>query len=222
MTNPEQAQSQQPSKIDIISDIVCPWCVIGYRQLVEALEQTNTNYVIKWHPFELNPNLSKEGENLREHSAKKHGRNEQQIQESRERMKMAGREVGFEFNFNDETRVYNTFDMHQLLCWADQYEHMNDLAQALFKAHFTDNRNLAKNSVLADIAAEVGLNHEQALTVLDDQRFANDIREEEQRAREQGIQSVPTVIFNDRHLISGAQGVDNYVRILEKLAELNE
>ena len=215
-------ESQQPLKIDITSDLVCPWCIVGYRQLAQALEETNTAYEIHWHPFELNPDMPAEGRNLREHSAKKHGRNDQEIQASRDRMTAAGAEVGFEFNFNDATRVHNTFDVHQLLYWAKQQERTHDLKQALFSAYFTDNRNISDDEVLADIAAEVGLDRTEALAVLKDQRFANDVRKAEQHAREQGIQSVPTVIFNDQHLISGAQGIDNYVRILEKLAEMDK
>lgn len=220
MKNPQQVQ--QPLKIDIVSDLACPWCIVGYRQLAMALKETNTAYDIHWHPFELNPNMSAEGENLREHGAKKHGRNDQEIQASRDRMTAAGAEVGFEFNFNADTRVHNTFNVHQLLHWADQQGHMHDLKQALFTAYFTNNRNLSDNNVLADVAAEIGLERNEALAVLDDQRFAKNVRESEQRAREQDIQSVPTIIFNNRHLVSGAQGVDNYVRILEKLAEINE
>ncbi|WP_201528078.1 DsbA family protein [Psychrobacter frigidicola] len=212
--------SEQPLKIDVVSDIVCPWCIIGYQQLAEALKQTNTAYEIHWHPFELNPNMSLEGQNLREHGAKKHNRTEQEVQESRDRMTAAGAEVGFEFNFNDNTRVHNTFNMHQLLHWANQYGRTNDLKQALFTAHFTNNRNLSEKSVLADIAAEIGLDRAEALAILDDQRFAKEVREAEQHWREQGIQSVPSVIFNDRHLVSGAQGVENYISILQQLADM--
>ncbi|WP_201617925.1 DsbA family protein [Psychrobacter urativorans] len=212
--------SEQPLKIDVVSDIVCPWCIIGYQQLAEALKQINTAYEIHWHPFELNPNMSLEGQNLREHGAKKHNRTEQEVQESRDRMTAAGAEVGFEFNFNDNTRVHNTFNMHQLLHWADQYGRTNDLKQALFTAHFTNNRNLSEKSVLADIAAEIGLDRAEALAILDDQRFAKEVREAEQHWREQGIQSVPSVVFNDRHLVSGAQGVENYISILQQLADM--
>ncbi|TXD97854.1 DsbA family oxidoreductase [Psychrobacter frigidicola] len=213
---------QQPLKIDIISDISCPWCVVGYRQLAEALEKSNTAYEIHWHPFELNPDMPAEGKNLREHSAKKHGRNNQEIQASRDRMTAAGSEIGFKFNFNEDTRVHNTFNMHQLIYWADQYSLANNLEQALFAAYFTDNRNLSDKSVLADIAAEVGLDRTEALTVLEDQRFAQEVRESEQRARKQGIQSVPTVIFNDQHMVSGAQGVENYTNILQQLANMSD
>ena len=107
-----------------------------------------------------------------------------------------------------------------MLYWANQYGRTNDLKQALFNAYFTNNRNLSKKSVLADIAAEIGLDGAEALTMLDEQRFAKEVRDSEQHWREQGIQSVPAVIFNDHHLVSGAQGVENYISILKQLAEI--
>ena len=107
--------SEQILKIDVVSDLSCPWCIIGYRQLATALEQTNTAYEINWQPFELNPDIPLEGKNLREQSAKKYNRTEQEVQESRDRMTAAGAEVGFEFNFNADTLVHNTFNVHQLL-----------------------------------------------------------------------------------------------------------
>ena len=111
---------EKPLRIDIVSDVVCPWCVIGYRQLAEALKQTNTAHSIHWHPFELNSNMPVEGQNLREHIIEKYGSTKEESDASRERMTEAGREVGFEFNFNDNTRMHNTFNLHQLLHFADQ------------------------------------------------------------------------------------------------------
>lgn len=218
----EQTLSEKPLKIDVVSDLSCPWCIIGYRQLAEALQQSNTAYEIHWHPFELNPDMDLKGKNLREHGAKKHNRTHQEVQESRDRMTAAGAEVGFEFNFNDDTLVHNTFNVHQLLYWVNQYGRTNDLKQALFSAHFTNNRNLSEKSVLADIAAEIGLDGTEALAVLDEQRFAKEVRESEQHWQQQGIQSVPSVIFNDQHLVSGAQGVENYLSILQQLADMRD
>ncbi|MGP9688175.1 DsbA family oxidoreductase [Psychrobacter sp. AOP22-C1-C5] len=212
--------TQKPLRIDIVSDVVCPWCVIGYRQLDDALKQTNTNYEIHWHPFELNTNMPSEGQNMREHIIEKYGSTKQESDASRVRLKEAGNEVGFEFNFNDDTRMHNTFNLHQLLHWAEQQGHMHELKQALFTAHFTHNRDISDIQVLADIAAEIGLNRDEALSVLKDQRFAQEVRNAEKHWQQQGIQSVPAIIFNERHLVSGAQGVDNYLNILEQLANM--
>lgn len=214
--------SEKSLQINIVSDVVCPWCIIGYRQLAEALKTTNTTHEIHWHPFELNPNMPAEGQNLREHIIEKYGSNEQESEESRVRMTAAGAEVGFEFRFTDDTRMHNTFNVHQLLHWADQQGRMHYLKQALFSAHFTHNRNLSDNTVLADIAAEIGLDRSEALAVLAEQRFATAVREAEQRSQQQGIQSVPAIIFNGRHLVSGAQGVENYISILKQLAETSD
>jgi len=150
----------------------------------------------------------------------KYGSTAQDSEESRIRMTAAGAEVGFEFQFTDDTRTYNTFNVHQLLHWADQQGRMHDLKQALFTAHFTNNRNVSDSAVLADIAADIGLDRTEALAVIEDQRFAKDVREAVQRSQEQGIQSVPSLIFNGRHLVSGAQGVENYTSILQQLVEM--
>lgn len=207
-------------RIDIVSDIVCPWCVVGYRQLAEALKQTHTAHEIHWHPFELNPDMPEEGQNLREHIMEKYGSSQQESDASRVRITEAGAEVGFEFNFTDDTRMHNTFKAHQLLHWAADYGLKHELKQALFAAHFTDNRNISDEEVLADIAEDVGLDREQALAVLADQRYAEVVRTAEQQMQQQDIQSVPAVIFNQRHLVSGAQGVENFKSILNQLAAM--
>ena len=213
-------QAKKPLRIDIVSDVVCPWCAIGYSQLAEALKQTNTPHEIHWHPFELNPNTPHEGRNYREHIMEKYGTTAEDIQESRARMTVAGAEAGFNFQFTDEFRTYNTFNTHQLLYWADQQGRMHDLKQALFVAHFVDNKNVADSTVLADVAADVGLDRSEALAVLEDQRFAAAVEKEKQQWQQQGIQSVPSMVFNERHLISGAQGVENYKSILQQLADM--
>ncbi len=211
---------KKPLRIDIVSDVVCPWCAIGYSQLAEALKQTNTPHEIHWHPFELNPNTPHEGRNYREHIMEKYGTTAEDIQENRARMTEAGAEAGFNFQFTDDFRTYNTFNAHQLLHWADQQGRMHDLKQALFVAHFVDNKNVSDHSVLADVAADVGLDRSEALAVLEEQRFAAAVEKEKQHWQQQGIQSVPSMVFNERHLISGAQGIENYKSILQQLADM--
>ncbi|WP_439861107.1 DsbA family oxidoreductase [Pseudomonas sp. MBLB4136] len=213
MTTPPQRL-----RIDIVSDVVCPWCIIGYRQLATALQATGTPHEIHWHPFELNPDMPPEGQNLRDHVAEKYGTTREQSEDSRARLTAIGAELGFAFRFADDMRMHNTFNVHQLLHWADQQGRMHDLEQALFTAHFTHRRDLSDLGVLADVAAEVGLARAEALAVLQDQRFASAVRAAENAWLNQGIRGVPAVIFNRRHLVSGAQGVENYTRILEQLA----
>ncbi len=206
-------------QIDIVSDVVCPWCIIGYKQLTQALEASGTPHEIHWHPFELNPDMPAEGQNLQEHIAEKYGSTKVESKESRARMTQIGTDLGFAFQFADDMRMHNTFNTHQLLHWADSQGRKNDLEQALFVAHFSHRRNLSDHTVLADIAGEIGLDRTEALTVLDDQRFAADVREAEKYWVNQGIRSVPAVVFNRRHLVSGAQGVENFTRILGQLAQ---
>ncbi len=209
-------------RIDIVSDVVCPWCIIGYRQLATALAATGTAHEIHWQPFELNPDMPAEGQNLRDHVAEKYGTTPEQSEESRARMTAIGEELGFAFRFAQDMRMHNTFNVHQLLHWAAQHGRMHELKQALFAAHFTHRRNLSDDTVLADVAAEVGLDRAEALAVLEDQRFAAKVRIAENLWLQQGIRGVPAMIFNRRHLVTGAQGVENYTRILEQLAGMQE
>ena len=207
-------------QIDIVSDVVCPWCIIGYRQLAEALAATGTAHEIRWQPFELNPAMPPEGQNLRAHVAEKYGTTPEQSEQSRISMTKIGAELGFEFRFAEDMRMHNTFKLHQLLHWAGLQGRKHDLKLALFAAHFTHRRNLSDENVLADVAAEIGLERAEALAALMDQRFAADVRQAEQHWLSQGIQGVPAIIFNRRHLVTGAQGVENFTRILKQLAEM--
>ena len=210
----------EPLRIDVVSDVMCPWCTIGYGQLKKALDEAGTDYQLNWHPFELNPNMPKEGQNLREHVAEKYGTTPEQSAQSRQSMTALGKEVGFDFQFSDDMRMHNTFQTHQLLHWSKEFGRMHDLKQALFTAHFTHRRNLSDMEVLADIAGEIGLDREEAIAILKDDRFASVVRQEEAFWLQQGIQGVPAVIFDRKHLVTGAQGVDNYASILKQLEEM--
>ncbi|SLN65236.1 DsbA family oxidoreductase [Oceanibacterium hippocampi] len=212
----------EPLRIDIVSDVVCPWCIIGYRQLARALDATGTAHEIHWHPFELNPDMPPEGQNLREHIVEKYGSTPEQSEASRVRMTELGTDLGFVFRFADDMRMHNTFNTHQLLHWSDQQGRKHALKQALFAAHFTDRRDLSDDNVLADVAADVGLDRSEALAVLADQRYAAEVRNVENFWVSQGIRGVPAMIFNRRHLVTGAQGVENYTRILEQLAGMQD
>ncbi len=214
------SNSVKPLQIDIVSDIVCPWCVVGYRQLAEALKATNTEHEIHWHPYQLNPDMPPEGQNMGEHLAEKYGISAEQSKENRQRITAAGAELGFKFNFTEDLRMHNTFNAHQLLHWAGQKGLQNELKQAFFAAHFTDNLNLADSEVLVAIAADVGLDKTEALAIIEEQRFAKEVSEAENTSRQQGVQGVPAIIFNQKHLVSGAQGVENFKQILEQLADM--
>lgn len=209
-----------PLRIDIVSDVMCPWCIIGYRQLSQALDAAGTDYEIHWHPFELNPDMPPEGQNTREHIIEKYGSTPEQSEQSRKQMQALADDLGFDFRWTEDSRMHNTFNTHQLLHWAGLKGRKHDLKLALFTAHFTDQRNLSDDAVLADVAAETGLDRAEAAAVLDDQRFANDVRSAELFWQKQGISGVPAMVFERKHLVTGAQGVDNYTSILSQLAQM--
>ena len=215
MTDPKQ-----PLRIDIISDVMCPWCIIGYRQLAIALEDSKVVHEIHWHPFELNPNMPAEGQDIGEHLAEKYGTTPEQSAANRANMTARGQELGFEFNFVDGFRMHNTFNTHQLLHWANGQGRRHDLKQALFTSHFTNGRDLSDDAVLVDIAVEIGLDRAEAAVVLADQRFAAEVREEQKFWTQQGISGVPAMVFDRQHLVTGVRGVDNYQNILNQLQEM--
>jgi predicted DsbA family dithiol-disulfide isomerase len=209
-----------PLRIDIVSDVMCPWCVIGYRQLAIALDAKGVDHEIHWHPFELNPNMPAEGQDMRAHLIEKYGTTPAQSDANRANMTARGEELGFAFNFADGFRMHNTFNTHQLMHWANQQGRKHELKQALFAAHFTNARDLSDNAVLVDVAAEIGLDRDEAAAVLADQRFAAEVRQEQQFWTQQGISGVPAVVFDRQHLVTGAQGVENYKSMLDQLQEM--
>lgn len=215
MTDPKS-----PLRIDIISDVMCPWCVIGYRQLAAALDAKDVDHEIHWHPFELNPNMPAEGQDMRAHLIEKYQITPEQSDANRANMSALGDELDFTFNFKDGFRMHNTFNTHQLLHWANEQGRKHDLKQALFAAHFTDGRDLSDASVLVDIAAEIGLDRDEATAVLSDQRFANEVRQEQKFWTQQGISGVPAVVFDQKHLVTGAQGIENYKSMLGQLEQM--
>lgn len=210
----------QPLRIDFISDVVCPWCVVGYRQLEQALKSTATDYEIHWHPFELNPDMPAEGQNLREHLAEKYGATPEQSQENRARLTDVGATLGFKFAFTDDMRMVNTFDAHRLIHWAETQGLGHTLKQGLFAAYFSEQRDVSDAAVLIDVAENAGLDATEAKAVLDGQRYAAEVRQQENVWIQNNIRGVPAIIFDNKHLVTGAQGVENYTRILTQLAQM--
>lgn len=215
--------SPVPSKlrIDIVSDVVCPWCIIGFKQLEEALSRLRgeVEAEIHWHPFELNPRMPPEGQELREHMGQKYGTNRQQSDAARERLTSVGESLGFSFNFYEGQRIYNTFSAHQLLKWAEQHGKQSELEMALFESYFSREENVGDEATLVSVAARVGLDPVNAAAVLEDGRYATDVREHQRFWLSKGIQAVPSFILAGRFLIPGAQEPDVFVAAIEKLAE---
>lgn len=206
-----------PIRVDIVSDVVCPWCVIGYHQLAKAARDTQTKLDIYWHPFELNPQMAEGGENLREHLAAKYGTTLEGSIKARARLTKMGAALGFTFNYADDIRMYNTFRAHQLISWATEQGKGHEMKQALFAAFFTHREDVSDMQVLADVAAGIGLNRANALAMLQSGERADGVRQKEEFWIRQGVQGVPAMVFDQRHLVTGAQGEENYARILQHL-----
>lgn len=204
-------------QVDIISDVMCPWCVVGFKQLELALAQTGAGARVRWHPFELNPKMPAEGENLGAHITRKYGVTKDQSTESRKQLQDLGAALGFVFNFTDDTRIVNSFKAHQLLDFAAAQGVQHPLKMALFKAHFTENRDVSDESVLLDLACQVGLDRVAAEAALKSEAHAKAVRAQEEVWMENGISGVPSMIFAEKYLVTGAQGPQNYARMLEKV-----
>lgn len=209
-----------PLKIDFVSDVSCPWCVIGLRALEQALQRLDGEVRADIHlqPFELNPQLPPQGEDSTEHLMRKYGSDLSQVERNREAIRARGEALGFSFRMDRRSRVYNTFDAHRLLHWAELEGKHVALKHALFRAYFTDGEDIAAHDVLVRLATEVGLDSERALQVLSSDAYAAEVRAQEDFYIGNGIHSVPAVIINDRHLISGGQPVETFERALREIA----
>jgi predicted DsbA family dithiol-disulfide isomerase len=207
-------------KIDFVSDVSCPWCVIGLRSLEQALERVGdaVSADIHFQPFELNPQLPQAGQDVTEHLVQKYGSTPEQLRHNQEAIRARGAELGFTFDMGKRSRVYNTFDAHRLLHWAELEGRQLELKRALFAAYFTAGRNPSDREVLVDVATQAGLDPERAREVLESGRYADDVREREQQYGRLGIHAVPSVIFNDKYLIQGGQPVDIFEQALRQIA----
>lgn len=206
-----------PVRVDIVSDVMCPWCIIGFQQLQAACNATGIGCVVHWHPFELNPDMPTEGQDLREHLAQKYGTTPAQSVENRNRLVELGDSLGFTFTFGDNNRMYNTFLAHQMIRFAADQGLAHTAKMALFTAHFTENRPVGDIDTLVEIGAEIGLDREALATALRDGTLADAVREEQTFWIEQGISGVPAMVFDGKFLFTGAQGVENYATILQQV-----
>ena len=211
----------QKLKIDFVSDVVCPWCAIGLQSLLQALDRVKDVVDVEMHfqPFELHPDMAAEGKDINEYLGAKYGMSAQQLDASRETIRARGADVGFHFNMDKRSRTYNTLDAHRLLHWAGPQGKQMQLKKALLKAYFTDGENPSDKAVLVRLAGEAGLDTTEASTLLESDRFAADVRAQERFYQSQGISSVPAVVINDRHLISGGQPPEVFEQALRKIAQ---
>ncbi|MDR2214863.1 MAG: DsbA family oxidoreductase [Nevskiaceae bacterium] len=206
--------------IDFVSDVACPWCVVGLYGLQEALRRTDGQIQadIHFQPFELNPTMGPEGQNVDEHIAQKYGAGAQQLEASRKMLRERAAGVGFEFNQNLQSRIYNTFDAHRLLHWAGTKNRQLELKRELFRANFTDNADVSDPEILTAAAVAAGLDANEARDVLRSQRYAEDVRKAEQLWQSRGIQAVPGMVINGKWLISGGQPPEAIEQALRNIA----
>jgi len=210
----------QPMKIDFVSDIACPWCVVGLGGLEEALRRVGDLVAadIHFQPFELNPNMPFEGQNVVEHVGQKYGAMPEQSAVNRKAIQARAAEVGFNMDTHDQSRIYNTFDAHRLLHWAGLTGGQAALKHALFDAYFTQGQNPGEPDVLVAAAEAAGLDGAQAREVVTSGRYADEVRAAERKWQAAGINSVPAVVINDRYLISGGQPADAFEQALRTIA----
>lgn len=210
----------KPMKIDFVSDVSCPWCIIGLRGLEEALERTADLITaeITFQPFELNPQMGKDGQNLGEHVAEKYGATPEQSAANREMIRDRAGALGFSMRMSEASRIYNTFDAHRLLHWAHVEGEQAALKHALFDAYFTDQQDPSDHEVLVAAAQKARLDPIRAGEVLASGAYAQEVRDAEQLWQSRGINAVPAVVINDRYLISGGQPPEAFENALREIA----
>jgi predicted DsbA family dithiol-disulfide isomerase len=209
-----------PLKIDFVSDVSCPWCAVGLNALEQALQRLDGEVQAELHfqPFELNPQMAPEGEDIVEHITAKYGTTPAQVAQNQESIRLRGEAVGFVFDMSKRQRIHNTFDAHRLLHWAALEGRQRALKHALFAAYFTDGEDVSLHEVLVRAAERVGLDGARARAVLASEAYAAEVRAQQRFYAGHGIHSVPAVIINDRHLISGGQPPEVFEQALRQIA----
>lgn len=205
-------------KIDIVSDVVCPWCTIGYKHLEKAISELGIQdqVEIEWQPFELNPYMPVEGQDLEEHITEKYGATSQQQEASKQNLIAVGAKVGFTFDYFEGMRMVNTFDAHILLEYAKDFGKQTELKMCLTTAFFSERKDVSDIAVLEQALIKVGLNAEEALAKLDDEKARDEVKTKKEYWQNIGVKSVPTIIFNKEDGVTGAQPIEVFKKILQE------
>jgi predicted DsbA family dithiol-disulfide isomerase len=211
----------QKMRIDIVSDVSCPWCIIGYKALEQALHNLSNKIEadIHWQPFELNPNMLPEGEDVDQHLMRKYGIDQKQINANRDNIHQRGLHVGYEFGQRGGGRIYNTFDAHRLLHWANIEGKQSQLKLALFDLYFKQSGNPSDHAQLLEVVEGLGLDRQKASAILEGDDYADEVRQQQAFYHNHGISSVPAVIINNKHLISGGQPVEVFEQALRQISQ---
>ena len=207
-------------QIDIVSDIACPWCAIGYARLEQAMEQLGPEYefTVQWHAFELDPGQSGEGDPILQALAKKYGGSEEDMRANQRHMMTVAKDLGLNFDKLQERLTCNTFDAHRLVKWAGEQDQQTVMKQALFEAYFGKAMNVSDQNVLLGCVEGLGLDPEKAKHVLESDQYTAAVREDEATYQKAGVTSVPAYIINSKYLISGAQEPKTLVQALQEIS----
>ena len=206
-------------KIDVVSDVVCPWCIVGYKRLEKAIAELDIadKIELEWQPFELNPAMPTEGENINEHLTKKYGSSAEDNARNRANLTSLGAAEGFTFDFYDAMRIVNTREAHVLLDYAKESGKQTALNIRLITAFYSERKDVSDRAILAEELKTVGLNVEEGLARLDAPNSKADIHTKENCWHEMGISGVPTVVFNRTSALTGAQPLETYKQVLTEL-----
>lgn len=206
--------------IEFVSDVMCPWCALGALALQQAIANLAGEVAVEltFKPFELNPDMPPEGENALEHMMRKYGRTLAEVAARNVKVIDRGNALGFTFDLAKRTHFYNSFDAHRLLYWSVAQGRQVALKHLLFKAHFSDGENISSHDTLVRLAGEAGLSTARAQGVLDSGEFAVEVRELEDFYRRRGINAVPAMVLNGRHLVAGSQSVEEYEQAIRQIA----
>lgn len=211
--------TNSPHTIEIISDVSCPWCVIGYRALEQALNELEAfdEFKLSWRAFELNPNMPPEGQNKDEHLQQKYGLTPQQSKANRQNLIDRGKSVGYDFNFPEEGRVYNTFNAHRLIHWAAEHDLQTELKLAMFDLYFQQGGNPNDDDQLLACVKSVGLSVDNASMILNSNQGEREVRAEQALTQQQGVSAVPAFILDNKYLISGGQPKEAFVNVINEV-----
>jgi len=208
-------------KIDVVSDVVCPWCYIGKRRLEKAIDQLKDKiaFVVEYHPFELNPDAPKEGLNHKAYLMEKFGGEIGYQKMTNHVVGMAAQE-GLKFNFSDQHISPNTLDAHRLIAFAKRHGKQSEMKEALMNAYFEKGVDLSENQNLVPIAAALGLDGSDVETFLKGNELTIEVKLEEHRNQQRGISGVPFYIINDKYGVSGAQPTEGFIQAFMEIGSL--
>lgn len=223
------ADGKQPValRVDIVSDVMCPWCLIGWLKFQRVIEHYRgvIDFDVRWRPFELNPDMPAEGVNAAEYLGQRYGITKEQSAGNRRNMAETAQALGFEFHWGNDFRMRNSFNAHRLLAWAEAVDdaavgarttHQIALKMALFRAHFAEEKDVNSHDVLVNAARDAGLDAGKAQRVLDSEDYGELVRSEQAHWRGNGVNGVPAFILDGRMMVPGAQEPAVFMRVIDR------